>query len=238
MIFRIEINLKFKMNAGLFGAQINEIAGILKEIELYEDRVFNPPYPPNPAPIFRKLTYMETWELCFRERYFDYQLFDDSLLQFRVESYNPLKISYVYYECPYIPTYPFPEFLRDYLEFEDWDSPKYNRRDFEDYYSLATKKEVVTPIRYDFDTNGYMEGRHPASHIHFGHKSNIRVGTKKILRPISFICLIVRQVYPSYWQKLVKITNAPNIARNIRETLDDIESTYWNPLDDWEMFLA
>lgn len=225
------------MNEGTFHNQVKEIKPILKSLDLFGDRIYRPKYPPNPAAIFRHLDYSSIWKKCFAESYFDYQLSDDSLIQFRVESFNPLCVSYVYYECPFVPSLPFPEFLRDFIEVEDWNSPHYRKQDFSDYYLMADKKEVVTPIRYDFSPSLYRSGLHPASHIHFGFQSNIRVGTKKLLKPISFVLFILRQVYPDYWGKFTGLEIANHAVRNIREHLDDVHNDFWNELDNWEMSL-
>ena len=225
------------MNLGQFRTQVDTAWAIIRRLELAEDRVFYPPYPENPAPLFRQLTYLETWKLCFREQYYDFQLKDDSLIQFRVESFNPLCMSYVYYECPLTPAISFDDFLRDYMGVDDWDNQRYLRRDFDDYYNLSNIKEVVTPIRYDYSPRLYTEGLHPASHLHLGHKSNIRVGTKKILLPISFLCFVLRQAYPMHWQRFVEIPDATLWIRNIRDNLDDVSEDFWNPLDQWEMTL-
>jgi hypothetical protein len=225
------------MNVGQFNTQVGTAWDILKGLDLGEDRVFHPSYPDNPAAIFRPLSYEDIWKLCFQEQYYDIQLIDDSLIQFRVESFTPLLMSYVYYECPYTPTMPFDAFLRDYLELDDWEDRHHVRRDYEDYYALSTPKEVVTPIRYDYSPNLYMEGRHPASHLRFGHNNSIRVGTKKILRPISFICFILRHVYPDHWTQFVSLAQANIWARNVRDNLDNVGEEYWNDLDHWEMSL-
>ena len=138
------------MKEGLYKTQINEISDILKKLELYEDRNYNPIYPSNPAAIFKGLNYANIWEKCFKEQYYDFQLIDDSLLQFRVESYNPLYFSYAYYECPYIPQLPFQDFLRDFYEIADWDSPHYRKRDFDDFYLFVEKKRTCNANKIRF----------------------------------------------------------------------------------------
>src|SRR6476660_1696818 len=98
------------MNEGLFKSQINAIPAILKSLDLFADRNYNPLYPSNPRALFKHLDYLGIWTKCFAELYFDFQLAYDSLLQFKVDSYNPLAFSYVYYECPLIPAISFPEY--------------------------------------------------------------------------------------------------------------------------------
>lgn len=226
------------MNRGQFETQVSTVWEILRLLGLGEDRVYRPQFPQDAASLFRKLTYVETWNLCFREQYYDFQLTDDSLIQFRVESYMPLCVSYVYYECPYNPSVTFDQFLRDYMGLTEFDSHLYVRRDFEEYYTLLENKESYTPLRYDYTPAHYKEGRHPASHVHFGHKNNIRVGTKKVLQPVSFLCFILRQCYPDLWQNLTAMHEAKLWSRNVRDNLEDVNTDYWNDLDHWEMSLT
>jgi len=112
------------------------------------------------------------------------------------------------------------------------------RVEYEEYLSTCKIKETFTPIRYDFAPSLYTEGRHPASHIHFGHQNEIRVGTKHILRPLSFLLLIIRQHYPNAWQRLIQHEEAVSWCRNVREHLDVIHDVYWNVMDEWEMILT
>lgn len=225
------------MNQGTFFAQLNEIERLLKSVKLLEERVHNPKYPDSPASFFRKLSYFEVWSTCFRERFFDFHLSDDSLLHFRADSFEPLSISYVYLECPLSPTRPFEDYLRDEYAADEDEIYIQSKRDFSDYFETGIPKAHVTPVRYDFSPTLYDEGRHPASHLHIGHHNDMRVGTKKVLRPLSFFCLILRQMYPVTWSEFCEMNGCDNVAKNVRENLDDVDAAYWNPRDEWEMSL-
>jgi hypothetical protein len=112
------------------------------------------------------------------------------------------------------------------------------RPEYEVYLSTCTLKEAVAPIRYDFSPDDYTEGIHPASHIHFGHANNIRVGTKKVLKPVSFCLFILRQSYPNKWIELLGITEAEHWSKSVRIELDEVEAKFWNKFDEWEMILS
>ena len=112
------------------------------------------------------------------------------------------------------------------------------KREYDLYILNRERKDAVTPLRYGYEPELYRENRHPASHMHFGHDSEIRVGTKKFLRPLSFFLFVIRQCYPECWSVLVQIYNADALCKNIREHLDDIDKDYWNPKDEWEMSLS
>jgi hypothetical protein len=224
------------MNRGLFESQINEISEILKKIGLREERIHQPHYPDNARALFKDLTYVETWELIYKEQYFHFRLVDDSLLQFRVDSYKPLCVHYAYYECPYEPRININEFEKTHTLNDEYDEVNLIQ-DYENYL-LATQKDIVTPIRYDLDPKLYKPCLHPASHIHFGHNNNIRIAARKILNPLSFLLLIIRQVYPDTWNILVALKKSDEICRNIRGTLIDVEKHYWNSLDERQLYLA
>jgi hypothetical protein len=223
------------MTEGIFRTQINIAWDILKHLELDAERVPLPNYPKRAASIFRHLSYLETWRLCFRQQYYDFQLSDSSLLQFEVDSYAPLTLRYAYYECPY-ESLTYAEFLEAH-GFSRHDVGDELTPDYEDYLSTCEMKETVTPIRYDYSPELYMEGIHPASHIHFGHRNNVRVATENILRPLSFLCLILRQCYPEAWRQLLTMQEAEIWSKNVRENLDGVDDNFWNPLDEWEMRL-
>lgn len=87
------------MNRGLFNAQINTAWNILEHVDLSAERVYFPDYSEKTS-TFRSLNYLETWKLCVQRQYYNFQLIDNSLMQFQVESYTPLELRYAFYECP------------------------------------------------------------------------------------------------------------------------------------------
>jgi hypothetical protein len=99
-------------------------------------------------------------------------------------------------------------------------------------------KISVTPLRYDYHPDLYTQGRHPASHVHFGHGSNIRIGTDRALKPLSFSLLVLRQYYPDTWARLIRAAETEQLCRNVRTTLDPVPGHYWGAFDKWEMLLS
>lgn len=223
------------MNRGSFRSQLDTSWFILRTLKLDDHRNYNPNYPKNPANQFKNLSYIDIWKECIKNQYYDMQLNDNSIIQFIIFSFNPMILSYSFYECPY-----------KCLSFEDFSKQHYAdlmeekvglRQIYEDYLIACDLKEFITPLRYDFYPENYQEGIHPASHIHFGHLSEIRIATKKILKPVSFLLIIIRQYYPSYWIKLLKNTNASGWCNYIRRKLEDIDPQYWRNNDEREMHL-
>jgi hypothetical protein len=224
------------MNRGLFAAQLNEIEILLGRLALLTERNYGARYQDYGASDFKRLTYAEVWRKCYAERLFDYRLSDDALMQFRAINFRPLAVSYAFYEAPYEPM----------MYFEDFrDQERASRQADPDELSLARDyellepelKERVTPIRYDFSPSEYTEGVHPASHVHFGHRSEVRIGTRRILRPISFVLLILRQYYPAHWRLFLALPEASTMCRNVLGGLERVARQYWRPLDRNEMTL-
>jgi len=224
------------MNYGVFATQLNRAHVVLRRLGLIADRVIAPPYARYSASDFRNKPYLEIWRKCFDDRLFDFRLKDDSLLQFRA-TFSPLIVSYTYYECPFLPLVS----LEDYL-----DQERAAKGDEVDDYDLLREydllgpvlKPATTPARYDYAPHIYEEGVHPASHIHFGHGGHIRLGTKRILRPLSFLLFVIRQYYPDEWRSLIGRGDAGMICRNVSENLDLVAQAHIRPLDALEMYLS
>lgn len=223
------------MNQGLFEAQLNEIHRLLKIINLLEERNY-PHFPANPRAIFKSLSYPQIWELIYKEQYYNFRLVDDSLLQFKLETENVLCFHYSYYDCPYEPKMSIEEFEQKHPLNEKYQIEEL-QLDYENYI-VPKAKETFIPIRYDYDPQLYNPCIHPASHIHIGHNNSIRVSAKKILRPLSFILLIIRQIYPEYWGGITRLRNSEELLRNIRESLDEVSPSQWTVQDEKQQYLA
>ncbi|MFQ5978924.1 MAG: DUF2290 domain-containing protein [Candidatus Heimdallarchaeota archaeon] len=179
------------ISPGMFNSQINEIKAILKAISLFKEQNFHPSDPSHHLQTIRRLDYPKLWEFFFKNAMYNYLLEDNSIVIFINEDNT---LSYSYYECPVI------------------EEPM-NGRGFSDY------NPPVAPVRYDYDPQNYGQA-HPASHLHVGFKNNIRVGSDRILTPISFVLFIIRQYYPEEWLLLLENPRNNIWCRNIRR--DDL----------------
>lgn len=225
------------MNRGLFSTQRNICWDIIRSLELDRERIWYPMYEKYKPSNFRSITYLKVWETCLTNQIYDFQLIDNSLIQFRVDSFNPPKVGYSYYECPY-QCLSYKEFIETEMGFDIMIVGDGLMEEYGDYLSGCTLKDTVTPIRYDYDPDRYEEGKHPASHVHFGHQSNIRVGTRKLLvKPLSFLLFTIRQMYPNHWAILLQDNQAPIWCRNVRTNLANVHTDYWKPKDLFELVL-
>jgi hypothetical protein len=224
---------------GQFQAQINEIEPLLSDYELLMERNKFPDYSSCGISQFRGRTYKDIWEICYGEQWYDFLLTDHALFQFRVDLSCPC-LNYVYYDSPYdVPTYE--DFLVEDCGFAPEELPDIGdsgRNDYETSLITSGLKAAFTPLRYDYDPARYVAGRHPASHLHIGRANNIRIGTKKLLKPLSFVLFVLRQQYPDIWMCLLNSEedNSP-VLRNVRTNLEDIDGEFHNDIDDLEMIL-
>ncbi len=226
------------MNKGLFASQINESGKILDNLKLIRERNIHPKYASYAASFFRTKSYSETWQFCYDHHLYDFSLTDDALIQFRPQNFSPLEVSYVYLECPFKKIVTYEEFIEAQAAISEEKDEFEILRDYDFYISSSQqKKENITPIRYDYSPQLYVEARHPASHFHFGYNNEMRISTKKVLRPLSFTLFILRQRYTDMWIDLVETKEAEILCRNIRENLDEIQPVYWNTKDELEMIL-
>ena len=230
---------------GEFIDQINRAASLLVELCLLEKQEYSPNRNVGAAS-FRGLSYRETWERTFQLFAYDFVLVDQSLVHFKKTGTNEHNgcLGFSYLECP-IEVQTYESFCADWLEVgplnEDYDEQLAEcgdllRKDYEEYVNTCEAKPV-TPIRYDYAPTDYVPGTHPASHVHFGFKNEVRVATERILKPLSFVLLVVRQRYSSEWMKLLEIDADRHRCRAVRRALDEVHEDYWSELDEHELVL-
>jgi hypothetical protein len=231
---------------GRFQAQLSTAEKILKKVGLLEERAMSPNKGLGAAH-FRGLSYRQVYEECLREYVYDFRLTDQSLLLFVKGGRNEHDgfLNFCYYECPVsVMSYtdfvaaeyglsPFDDGFDD--EVAAWGDDF--RADYEQYVTSMELKNVVTPIRYDYSASDYHEGVHPASHVHFGFANEIRVGTRRVMNPISFVLLLVRQRYPRQWATVLTIEERRIWCRNVRDDIDKVDQAYWKEQDELELAL-
>lgn len=189
------------------------------------------------AAYFRGKNYRETYEICFKEFIYDFRLNDQSLLLFLCEGHGEHEgsLSYSYYDAP-CNVMPYNEFVQIYDSPEQVDDLKAINL-YDQYLATVGLSSNVTPLRYDYRARDYRSGIHPASHMHFGFNNDIRVGTNRILNPISFLLFILRQRYPNKWEEFLNMKESECWCRNIRHNVQTINASYWGTNDKLEMSL-
>ncbi len=225
---------------GVFFPQLKVCETILDDLGLLEERNLSPNKSLGAAH-FKGMSYRDIYTTCIKELAYDFKLTDQSLMLF-VRDGSDIHdglLGFSYYECP-INIMTYKEFVGSVDDLKPID-PNFEQRvaevgddwrsDYEQYINTSDSLSIVTPMRYDYKSTDYRAGVHPASHIHFGFANEIRVGTQKIMNPISFTLFILRQRYPSEWERFLETERANSNCRQIREHLEPIHKNYWSARD-------
>ncbi len=227
---------------GRFNAQLSTVEMILNNVAVLEERAVAPNKTLGAAH-FRGMTYRQVYEECLKEFVYDFRLVDQSLLLFVKSGRNEHDgtLGFCYYECP-VPAMAYRNFVALQLDVSVDDRAVTAwgddfRADYEQYVTSLESKRMVTPIRYDYSAAAYREGVHPASHVHFGFANEIRVGTRRIMNPVGFALLILRQCYPKSWGQVLNQRYGQHWCRNVRDNASEVAAAYWNEHDLHELAL-
>lgn len=225
------------IGTGRFEAQVNECGKVLRQAGLLETTRNHWTTPAGFRSLCRNKTYLQLWRFLYENRYFDYRLSDSALLLFHHGAVGGTELTYSYYESPY-----------DALAYADFVEREIGepiglvgdalREEYETYVSACDVKGTVTPVRYDYDPCTYRPGVHPASHVHLGFESNVRVGTRRLFHPVTFVLLVIRQCYPNAWLRLLDVDEGRTWAGQIRDALAEIPECYSTAADELEHALV
>jgi hypothetical protein len=224
---------------GVFNAHLAKVGNVLRSLRLLERAVSTPRYELVQAGTMAHLSYRQQFDTCLAGSHYDYLLNDRSFLQFRRWSENggEWKLSYSYYECPRI-TSTYENFLYDTFQVRADEVEDNYQEEYETYLATQAVKETVTPMRYDLNVDDYTEGLHPISHLHVGHENDIRLALRKVLRPMSFLLLVIRQRYPRTWVRCLAQPGIAGLCRDIRDTLTNVPAAFWKLNDQHQLYLA
>lgn len=222
---------------GKFNAQINKAEVLLKKLDLFEERNKWVTYSATLPGTVRSLSYIDEFNLYSKERLFDIRLVDHAIFQFK--TYADGKTSYCYYQTPLeLPTYK--EYVADQIEDEPIDIEEVGDLFLEDYEQViatARLRNGVTPIRYDYNSDLYEPGVHPAAHLHIGSGNEIRLYTRRLMLPLSFVLFVLRQMYPESWRCFLSLEGAPTLGRCVRDDLEQVDAKFSGSLDMLQLIL-
>lgn len=173
--------------------------------------------------------YPLVFHIARKKRDFNILLHDDSFFQFgyREKEGEIVNITYAYYEMPIL-LKSFSDFKNEYYQFypEEGDMTKTTGElyeEYDQYKSEAQRKESFFPIRYDFDLDGYQGLRHPVSHIHIGHNTQMRIPLSTIIFPREFVAFVLRHVYYDDWVECIRDEEFKEMYKKIKETSEQLE---------------
>lgn len=141
-------------------------------------------------------TYEEEYLAYKNAQAFDLILEDESLLFFRYAESSQTMLSYGYLQCPYN-VISYDDFVQEYGS-DTVDQVEIDGL-YEEYLEQPSLRNNAMPVRYDWSPKLYKEGMHPASHFHFGYRTDVRLSIDALLRPTHFILFMLRQFYLAQW---------------------------------------
>jgi hypothetical protein len=219
-----------------FDAKIRQASSILESLNLLELYLPCRSYVDVPRAVRDSAGYRDEWSYYDSKSLLDFKLVDGSILQFKDTPSARNELSFCYFECP-LAVDSYATFLTSTFGCTIDEVGDMARDEYEEYLSSADLKRAVTMIRYDYSPALYREGRHPASHIHIGHGTEIRIATTRIMNPISFTLFVLRQAYPTHWATLIESADGAEHVKHVRGALDDVAAQFIGPKDLWEVRL-
>ncbi|MCG3133970.1 MAG: hypothetical protein HMLKMBBP_01239 [Planctomycetes bacterium] len=223
------------MKLGMFLTQVEDAWKLLRMLGVADAREPRPQYESVRAAEFRDLRYRECWERTYAGRLYNFRLRDMALFQFKyARNGDQATPSYSYLQCPMV-VQEYEEFLRDVLGEEAATVGDEFRDDWESSLDNAPLRDSPVYFRFDYAPKEYRAGVHPAAHMHFGHETGIRISTRRVLRPMSFVLFVIRHVYAARWEKLA--ADPGYLGRYIRQNLDDVPDDFWGPAERLAMWL-
>ena len=217
-------------------AQIARAYRICKKLKLSNKHNENVLYKADLVKAIRDLSYREEWEYYVKNRLYNIMFDNYSLFQFKLPTKENPQFSYCYYECP-LNIVPYEDFLISFDTNINEAGQSY-REEYDDYVFTATLREHITPIRYDYAPKDYREGIHPAAHIHIGRDNHVRLGTERLMSPLSFVLFTLRQTNPHAWSVFLQSSEAEQTCRAVRDGISRIEAEFLKKMDKWEVMLA
>jgi len=230
------------VGSGKYQTKINSSILLLRKCNLFLKENRFPKAVLDIASVAKYKNYHEIWRLLLEESVFRILLKDYSLFTFEnhpKESKSNNLISMSYYECPFkfvdIESYIVGELGEDYLGFKD--EPSIIEEYKQSLYESESIESQVT-FRYDYAPMDYESGRHPASHMHIGFNSQIRIGCERILNPVSFVAFVIRQQYPDIWKSVVLASCISLCKSSIRDSIPVVLAKFKSASDSLEMYLS
>ena len=151
---------------------------------------------------------------------------------FRRELLDKTQLSYGYLEFPYVGV----SYNAFVVEMGGDVGEVDLREEYEEYRAQLPLRPHVTPIRYDWSPALYREGAHPASHLHLGHETKVRLAVDALLTPVQFILFVLRHFYVDVWE--TQACGIPEVLNEVGAISDeDVVQEYRKGRDFFELRL-
>ncbi|MBV9759159.1 MAG: DUF2290 domain-containing protein [Acidobacteriaceae bacterium] len=180
---------------GKFRAELSAGFKLLEDLALAAYRNHWPAVDPATTESLRNsASYIDAYNLYLTLQAYDFLLDDGSFFFFRRKPLDQSLLSYGYFECPYRG-----------VSYSDFTSSRGEPgegawQDYEEYCAQRPRRLHILPLRYDWSPALYREGAHPASHLHMGYESELRLAVDAVLTPVQFVLIIIRHFYVRTWE--------------------------------------
>jgi hypothetical protein len=188
--------------------------------------------------------YQLVYHIARRKMDYNILLEDNSFFQFgyREKDGEIINITYAYYEMPIV-VKPFKAFENEYYKLypqgiEELKTVAELYEDYTQYISEAPKKDNFFPIRYDYDVDGYRGLRHPKSHLHIGHNTQLRIPLSTIIFPREFVAFIFRHVYFDDWVECIGDSSFLGAYKKIKDSCIPLGNESFNENERNDFFIA
>ncbi|MBT9100546.1 DUF2290 domain-containing protein [Methylovulum psychrotolerans] len=181
----------------------------------------------------RGLDYANQWKTAKENGWYHLYLTDHSFFVFNITDSKP---SYNFYDRP-IDAKTIKEFLEEDIgNTATAKNIRLCQEEYDDYLTTVNYRKHYTPIRYDFDTDSYKSGIHPAAHIHIGLDNNIRIGLEREFTPLAFLLFVIRHMYPTNWENLLNSSMRNNISKKLHTDLLKVETKYFGEHEKCDLY--
>jgi hypothetical protein len=219
------------ISEGKFRADLARAFVLLEQLNLAVYRNYWPTVDQSTTDLLRSsASYLELYNRYLTFQAHDYLLDDGSFFFFRRNLLDSTLLSYGYFESPYGGS--------SYTKFiTEFGGPDGSWEEYEEYCAQRPRRHHVLPLRYDWSPSLYREGAHPASHLHMGYESDLRLAVDALLTPLQFVLLVIRQFYVKVWESVA--CHRPEVVRAVQAISDsDLSPAYLKGRDFLELRLS
>ena len=237
------------MNLSTFNISIKEAEKMLRDVKLFRMNGIKSINEDGVSKEFKHTSqscnYFKVYSVGLENYDFDILLNDQSYFQIEFkEVKGRIEIRYAYFQNP-IDHISYEEFIsQEFLVKGLYDSIDDIGDLFQDYYDQFLVDQEFnsnySTIRCDYDFENYKPLLHAVSHIHIGHRNNIRIPMNKTITPLMFVLFVIKHVYYYSWKTLAdpeKINSFIEVLRNCRVGEKFLKEHEWSKQEELELFL-